>query len=243
MLSIAQPDPEIFARSLDAARRAIELDPDSAEGHTACAFASSPDNYDESKKHFEIAMRINPDLYDTYYFYGRAAFANSDYDRSAEMFEKASEVDPNEYQGAGLAITAYHAAGQSDRAQLAAARALERVRRHVALNPDDARALCLGSNMLAEQGRVEEALEWAERALAISPDDVGTLYNTACVFSMVGDKERALANLTRAVDLGWAMRAWIVNDPDFDGIRDTLPPGPFPAPRWPLLPLGRAARA
>ena len=69
-------------------------------------------------------------------------------------------------------------------------------------------------------GERKRAFEWAERAIAVDPDEVSTFYNVGCTYAIAGEKDRALANLARAVELGFAQREWIQNDPDWDSVRD-----------------------
>ena len=40
------------------------------------------------------------------------------------------------------------------------------------------------------------------------------------MYAMAGEKNRALENLERAVQLGFAQREWVDNDPDWDAVRD-----------------------
>jgi Flp pilus assembly protein TadD len=89
------------------------------------------------------------------------------------------------------------------------------------LNPDDARAANLGAGALANLGEKKRAIEWAERSLAIDPDDPMLLYNVACTYCVVGEPERALTILERAVDKGFGHKEWIDHDSDLDGLRDS----------------------
>ncbi len=70
-----------------ASHKAMELAPDLADAHVArgCALALRR-RYEEAQTHFEEAARINPHLFDAYYYYGRAAFAHGDVERSADLF-------------------------------------------------------------------------------------------------------------------------------------------------------------
>jgi len=219
MLTIVEPEQKHNA--LAAARRALELCPDSAEAHAACGFASGMNgDLETAEREYAQAVRINPDLYEAYYFWGRTEMGRGSHTRAIEMFEKAAEVDPREYQSLCLASSLYLGLGQIPAAESVAARALRRLQRHLELNPDDARALYLGAGVLRTLGRTDEGREWATRATEVDSTDAGSHYNVACFFAMLGEADRAIEHLTHAIDNGFAMVEWIANDPDFAGIRE-----------------------
>jgi tetratricopeptide (TPR) repeat protein len=95
------------------------------------------------------------------------------------------------------------------------------IRKRLELNPDDLRALSLGSGQLVSAGFPEEGVAMAERALELAPRDMGVHYNATCCFARAGLKEKALSTLERRLDLaGTIYREWVENDSDFDSLRD-----------------------
>jgi len=204
-----------------ASRRALELDPDSAEAHAAHGLAVSlSKRYDEATEEFRTAMRLNPNLFEPYYFDGRASFERGDFGRAAQLFERAAAVRPDDFQSRFFAAQCYAAMGLENRTDAAYRTALESVRRHVELNPDDARAVTMGAVSLCRLGEKCQGLEWADRALAIDPEDAGVSYNVACLFALEGERDRAIRCLEDAVDGGFWHKAWAENDPDLDSLRD-----------------------
>jgi len=208
-------------RSLAASKRAIELDPELAEAHAARGLAVSLSmQYDEAEKEFDRAIKLNPKLYEAYYFYARTCREQGKMEKAALLFEKAGEVRPEDYQATCLLASVYKDLNLATEAETAAHRAIELVEKHLRLNPDDARALYLGGNMLMALGEVEKAINWAKRAHAIDPDDPGVLYNIACIYSLAGKIEQALDCFEMAIQLGWDLLEWADNDSDLDPIRD-----------------------
>ena len=68
---------------------------------------------------------------------------------------------------------------------------------------------------LAELGEREDAVAWAERAIETSDERADHASTTsACTFAVLGESNRALDLLERAVALGWGDREWIQNDSD-----------------------------
>jgi tetratricopeptide (TPR) repeat protein len=105
-------------------------------------------------------------------------------------------------------------------AEAAYHRRLAVIKRHLDLNPDDARAIYLGANALVELGQEEEGLEWARRSLMIDPENPLLLYNIACVFCKSGKHEDAIDYLENSFEHGYASKAWAETDPDFEPIRE-----------------------
>jgi len=110
--------------------------------------------------------------------------------------------------------------GRNEESRDADARAAKRMRKHLELNPDDARACVLSAGFLARLGENEEARRSCERAMSLAPDDDAILYNSACVLAQLGDDDRALDTLQRAVDAGLAGGDWVARDPDWERLRD-----------------------
>jgi non-specific serine/threonine protein kinase len=208
-------------QSLAASQKALELDSELAEAHAARGLAVSLNKqYNKAEKEFKTAIRLNPKLFETYYFYARACFVQGKLEKASQLFEQASLVNPEDYQSPILLAGIYRGLNMEAEAETAFRRGLEIAERHLELNPDDARAYCLGADALLVLGEKEKSLEWTSKALSISPDEVGILYNTACLFSNMGKTEEAIDYLEKAVEKGYAMKEWIENDSDFDPIRN-----------------------
>lgn len=204
-----------------ASRRAVELDPDSAEAHTSRGLAESlSKNYKEAEKEFKEAMRLNPRLFDAAYLYGRCNFSQGKMEEAAALFRRASELDPADYQALNLLHLCLRSLGQDDEGHAVSRAALERTERHVEVHPEDARALYLGAHSLLHVGDPERALEWAARALAIDPDENSTIYNVACLYAQLGERDRALDLLETTIRNGFGQMAWLENDPDLVALRD-----------------------
>jgi adenylate cyclase len=107
-----------------------------------------------------------------------------------------------------------------ERSREAYQRGLGASRKHLALHPDDARAYVLGVGAFARLGEAECAKEWAERAMLLAPDDDAILYNAGCALAVVGEEERALDALQRAIGAGLAGGDWIPQDPDWEPLRN-----------------------
>lgn len=211
---------EDLASAESASRRAIEVASDLAESHMArgCALALSR-RYVEAACEFEDAIARNPQLFDSYYYFGRTAFATGDIARSAELFRRASEVRAEDYQSPILMGQSLDMLGRAEEGRVAAQEGVRRAERMLGLNPSDVRALSIGSIGLFAIGQPVRAVEWSQRALELNPHDTSALVCAACVQIRAGHKEQALALLERVFGEGRGKRDWIEHDPDYVSLR------------------------
>ena len=210
-----------LVRADQASETAMRLAPQLADAHVARGLALAQHRrYEDAFVQFEAGIRINPNLYDACYYYGRACFASGAIERSAELFGRAAELNPEDFQSRFLMGQSLSMLGRHEEAQRANRDSLARAERALALNPDDGRVLALGSGALQYDGQVERARQWAQRALEVDANDMNALLNAACLHAKLGEKERALELLERACGRGWGKRDWIENDPDYDRLRD-----------------------
>jgi len=199
----------------------MELRPELAEVHASRGFALSLSRqYEDARREFETAIRLDPKLFEAHYMYARACFQQGNLELAGHLFEKASDISPDDYQAPLLLGMVFVGQGRKAEAQSAYGRGLRAAERHLELHPDDARALYLGANALCQLGDRERSLEWAQLALAIDPDDAGILYNVACVYSLQGKVEEAIDCLDKAMIHGFWYKRWAAHDSDLDSLRN-----------------------
>ena len=201
--------------------KAVKLDPDSAEAHASRGVALSlKDAYRHAEKEFETAIRLDPTLFEAYYFYARVCFAQGKLDKAIQLYEKAGEVNPHDFQAPLLVAQIYCDLGDLEKAEASRRRGIQAVEARLKLYPDDARALYMGANGLVALGKVDQGLEWARQALGMDPEEPMVLYNVACIQSLARRFDEALGLLEQAVQKGLTQKEWLEHDSNLDPLRN-----------------------
>jgi tetratricopeptide (TPR) repeat protein len=198
----------------------LELEPDSAECHASRGVALSlKGQNDEAEKEFDIAIVLNPRLFEAYYFYARVSFAGGKAEKAIELYDKAGRIRPEDYQSPLLAAQIHSDLGREQEAAVLRRRGVRAVEQRLRFNPDDVRALYMGANGLVALGELDRGLEWANQALMLEPGDPLVLYNVACIQCLAQQPELALDTLEQAVRVGLTQKEWLVHDSNLDSIR------------------------
>lgn len=201
-------------------RRALELDPDSAEAHASRGVAHSlKNNYEEAESEFQEAIRLHPTLFEAWYFYARACFEHGEMEKTIQLYEKSIEVNPQDYQAPLLVAQIYSDLGNETKATDSRRRGIQAVEARLELHPDDTRALYMGANALVALGEFDQGLDWAAQALASDPGEPMVLYNVACIQSLAGRYDEALDSLEKSVQCGFMHLNWLEHDSNLDPLR------------------------
>ena len=221
MYRFADARAENAARALEASRKAVELDTDSAEAHASLGLSLFiNDKYEEAERHFETAILLNPKLFESYFFYALSCKSQGNHEKAARLFIQASDVNPADYQSQSFLALSYTALDRAEEAEKARLKTVDLIERHLDMNPDDTRALYLGAANLSSLGEAQRAMDWANRSLEVGNEEPLVLYNVACTCALLGETDRSLDLLEKAVNLGWGDRAWLETDSDLDSLRE-----------------------
>jgi TolB-like protein/tetratricopeptide (TPR) repeat protein len=178
------------------------------------------DRLEEASASSRKAIELNPDDFVAHWTCGRIHFSNGEFEPAYGLFRRVIELKPTFFTGyLDLAMTC-ESLGRLDESRAARDRVLELLPNYLLQNPDDSRARVIYAVTLAEVRRLDEALSETGKALDLSPDDPLILYNCACVYSRLGEIERALVALRQSIEKGHAAFGWMRNDPDLAPLRD-----------------------
>jgi adenylate cyclase len=181
---------EYFPRAKAAARRAIELDETSAEGHTALAqlLCITDLDFAESEKEFVRALQLNPNYATAHHWFGNSMLTSvGRFEEAIKEGRRSVELDPLSLINNADFGSTFIVARRYDEA-------IEQLRRTVALDNSFSyahwnlgQALYLKGNLPAAIAEYEKS-----RALDNDPDVLGLLGRA---YAETGRKEQALAIL------------------------------------------------
>ncbi|MEO8561024.1 MAG: BTAD domain-containing putative transcriptional regulator [bacterium] len=181
-----------YHNAVDAARRAVAIDPDLGEGHCALGYLAAVGEFDWplAEREFERALELSPSSADSHDLYGRVCSALEQYDRAIALLLRAQELDPLAHR-VDIATTL-----------LRAGRFVEAVRRAeeaVDLDPFDRAHATLGWAYFLS-GRRSEGIAQMEKAAALSPRGTMWLAQLGEAHGLAGDLPMARAILAALED-------------------------------------------
>jgi Flp pilus assembly protein TadD len=172
--------------------RALEIDPDSFQGHNNRGIALlQMDRVAEALDCFNKALAIKPDFARAASNLGSTLNTLGRHDEARAACEQALRIDPAHVDALiNLGVALFHLK-QDDRALASLAKALE-------LAPGRHDVLSNQGTVLDRLGRYDEALQSYEKALKLKPDYVGALNNQGSVLGKLRRFDEALASYAEA---------------------------------------------
>lgn len=202
-----------------ASSKAVEIDPGLSQGHASKGIVLAlSGRYSEAEQEFETALRLNPKLYEAYYYYARACFSQGKLDQAAVLLDQATAVRPESIDALSMLGGIYRGQKREQLKTETFKRCLDAAQNHLEFYPGDIRPLLLGAIALIELGETKRGLEWTRRALDLEPQDPNVLYNAACAFCISGELEEAITCLEKSLPF-CADRKWLEYDSYLDPLR------------------------
>jgi adenylate cyclase len=201
-----------------ASSKAIEIDPGLSQGHASKGIVLAlSGRYSEAERDFETALRLNPKLYEAYYYYARACFSQGKLDQAAVLLDQALTVRPESIDALSMLGGIYLGQKREQLKTETFKRCLDAAQNSLEFYPGDIRPLLLGAIALIDLGDTKRGLEWTRRALELESHDPNVLYNAACAFCISGELGEALTCLEKSLPF-CADRKWL----EYDSYLDTL---------------------
>jgi adenylate cyclase len=214
-------DQKYHDRAQELSFKALMYDNNLAEAYTAMGisyFISG--KLEEASAASRKAIELDPEDAIAYWTLGRIHFTSGEFQQAYELYQRVLELKPQFLSTyADLKMTCEQL-GRQDEAARIRSTLIERLPTHLLQNPDDARAHIIFALMLADANKKDDALKQCGLALELSPGDPVMLYNCACLYSRLGEVDRALEALQQALAAGYSNKGWWKQDPDLNPLRD-----------------------
>jgi tetratricopeptide (TPR) repeat protein len=192
---------EAMPRAKAAARRALELDPDLAEGHNWSGAASLLFDWDwnAAERSFRRAVELRPDYSLGHTWYAVFLMSRGRHDEAIARSQHAAELDP-------LSLTILAVIGQCHYFGHRFDEALARHRATLELDPGNLRALLWSSRTYRALGRPADALTAIEQAIGYWGRAPALLGELGTVLALLGRGDEArsiLGELNRMREQGY----------------------------------------
>ena len=199
------PRSDAIPRAGKAARRALEIDPQSAEALTAIALLRDMDNDTVgASTAFEAALLANPSYVPAYNLYADMLRDKGDMRRMLEMQQRAAELDPLSLYMKSRVANKLFAMGRFDEA----GRAIDNM---LVAAPSNDFVLEEAANLAAYRGQFAKAVESYQRVHVSRPGDAFSAAQIAVVAAWMQDRplaDRAMkAARARGAGNSWELRA------------------------------------
>ncbi len=176
--------------------------------------------FDEAVASASKAIELDPDDFIARWTLGRIQFSTGHGEEAVANFERVIAIRPTFYTGYSDLCQTFSSLNRPVEAKAVAQRMVEMMPNYLLQNPDDARGRMVYAHMLNAIGQRESAISESQAAIEAAPGDSVMLYNAACLYSMLGERTRALDTLRQAINAGVRNFAWMKHDPDLNSLRD-----------------------
>jgi Tfp pilus assembly protein PilF len=237
---------EVMPKAREAARRALEIDPQLAESHAAVALVKMAYEWDRAaaEREFRLATELNPGYATMYQWHGWHLAIMGRLEESIAEFERAVDIDPlseiNTYIGLSyywgrqyeLAVEQFQRAldldpdfwlphlylGWTHLQQDHVARANEELAHAFQLedNPWTLASLGHASAISGNYAQAHRILSELEQRAAVQ---FVTPYFVGRIFTSLGEREQAFKWLEKAYDVRDECLTWLRVDPTMDSLR------------------------
>jgi TolB-like protein/Tfp pilus assembly protein PilF len=179
-----------------AAQKAIELDPDLADGHSSLAYVMLSYDWDlpGAAREFARALDLNPNSATAHHWYSHYFMAAADLPKATEQMRQALQLEPlSPSINVGIGWCLYYSR-QYDQA-------IEQIRSVVEIDPSLPMAHQTLGMAYQQKGALDQAIEEYKRAAALSGNSPASVASLASVEAAAGNLVEARRELTKLEEM------------------------------------------
>jgi serine/threonine-protein kinase len=202
-------------------RKVINLAPLNYRGYSNLgAMYVAQGKYSEAIELLNKSIEIRPNL-EAFNNLGNAYFQLRRFSDAADAFQRGLSLDDSDWLLWGNLGDSLFWSGRHSQAITAYQKAIDRAEKKLQVNPKDSLVLAFLADYNAMSQNQQKAIEEIDKAVALAPAEGEVRLRAAIVYNQLGDTERCLTSLEKAVAVGYSAQA-IRDTPDFDHLHDNL---------------------
>jgi len=175
----------------------------------------------EAKRATEEVLKENSEFYPGYIRLGMIAELSGDLDSALTYYRRAAELKPYDEDAWKYLAEIHQRLGNVEAAERNQLKVIEITSRKLEASLDDVIVMSRLAEAYARFCSKEEAKATLKRVLELEPNDGLVVYNCACAYALLEEKEASLILLRRAFESGFrAMAHWASGESAFDLMRN-----------------------
>lgn len=203
-----------FRQAIMEINHALDLDSTRVVFHDKRAdFYFEAGNIDKAIAEYDNMIASNPDLEPIYYSRGWAKFLTGDINGALEDLTMSIALDPKDAHSYAIRGDIYMKQGKTEHAEADYRKVIE-----IENTPEKYDCAHYAYHGL---GQDEKAIEVMQQILENDSTNEGNYYDAACLYGRMGNKEKSLEYLEKALESGYNSFMHMALDSDMDLIRDT----------------------
>ena len=194
-------------------QRALQLNPTIPTRTVSTAgILFSQKKFDEGIAESEQGRKLDPLSSEANFLYGQSFYFARKYDQAADQLRTTIDLDPNLW-------VAHDELGWVYEQQHDLNKAIAEIQKARAIEAHVAEPLASLGRAYALAGRTAEARQVLDQLTKMSETDHVTPYNVATIYTALGDKDAAIAQLEKAYDERSWYLLFLAVDPQLDNLR------------------------
>ncbi len=202
------------------AARALALDPDCAEAHTALGFAWQVSGHlTDAQREYQQAIQIDNDEWLAHRLLGGLRARAGNFKNAAGLLLRAVALKPMHVGSYDHLYGVYQRLNRYEEAIEVADRGIAAAKQHLGGTPDNQEARLHLAMLQARLGLADESRQQIEKAREVAPKDGYTSFHSACVHATLGDLPEAMELLAKSQERGYYIQSELGRNPDLDVLR------------------------
>jgi len=202
------------------AARALALDPDCAEAHTALGFAWQVSGHlTDAQREYQLAIQLDNDEWLAHRLLGGLRARAGNFKNAAGLLLRAIALKPSQIGSYDHLYGVYQRLNRYEEAIEVADRGIAAAKHHLSAVVDNQEARLHLAMLQARLGLADDAREQVAKARDVAPKDGYTSFHSACVHAILGDLPEALDLLGKAQERGFFIQSELGRNQDLDVLR------------------------